>query len=91
VPVFLQSIVWMSYKFCNIVLYFVLYFILYYYFTWLCQLSSQFVESMLEIHVKYSELVQSVFNSDQLFYGALDKVASYYSVIMHAVHTVSVA
>ena len=39
-----------------------------------CQMSMQFVESMLEIHGKYSELVQSVFSSDQLFYGALDKV-----------------
>jgi len=38
------------------------------------QMSMQFVESMLDIHSKYSELVQSVFNSDQLFYGALDKV-----------------
>jgi len=29
---------------------------------------------MLDIHAKYSELVQSVFSSDQQFYGALDKV-----------------
>ena len=41
-----------------------------------CQMSIQFVESMLDIHAKYSELVQSVFNADQQFYGALDKVAS---------------
>ena len=37
-------------------------------------MSMQFVECMLEIHSKYSELVQSVFNADQQFYGALDKV-----------------
>ena len=37
-------------------------------------MSMQFVESMLEIHSKYSELVQSVFSADQQFYGALDKV-----------------
>jgi len=38
------------------------------------QLSMQFVECMLDIHAKYSELVQSVFSADQQFYGALDKV-----------------
>jgi len=41
-----------------------------------CQMSVQFVESMLDIHGRYSELVQSVFSADQQFYGALDKVTS---------------
>jgi len=39
-----------------------------------CQMSIQFVESVLHIHGKYSELVESVFNADLQFYGALDKV-----------------
>lgn len=38
------------------------------------QISQQFVESLLAIHGKYSELVQSVFNNDQQFIAALDKV-----------------
>jgi len=38
-------------------------------------MSMQFVECMLDIHSKYSELVLSVFGGDQQFYGALDKVA----------------
>jgi len=29
---------------------------------------------MLELHGRYSELVQTVFSADQQFYGALDKV-----------------
>jgi len=29
---------------------------------------------MLELHGRYSELVQNVFSADQQFYGALDKV-----------------
>ena len=37
----------------------------------------QFVETMLEIHTKYSELILAVFNSDQQFVGALDKVTIY--------------
>ena len=52
-----------------------------------CQMSMQFVESMLEIHAKYSELVQAVFNADQLFYGALDKVTLLASVF-HVVNIV---
>ena len=36
----------------------------------------QFVESMLEIHMKYLELIQTVFNGDKQFAGALDKVSS---------------
>jgi cullin 2 len=39
-------------------------------------LSIQFVETMLEIHTKYRELVQTVFMSDQQFLGALDKACS---------------
>lgn len=34
----------------------------------------QFVESMLEVHQKYTEMIQGVFHSDQQFVGALDKV-----------------
>ena len=34
----------------------------------------QFVESMLEIHMKYLDLIKAVFNGDKQFAGALDKV-----------------
>jgi len=33
-----------------------------------------FVESMLEIHTKYKELIRDVFCSDPLFIGALNRV-----------------
>ncbi|KAI0211701.1 Cullin-2 [Lamellibrachia satsuma] len=36
----------------------------------------QFVESMLEIHMKYLELIQIVFNGDKQFAGALDKACA---------------
>ncbi|XP_067649383.1 cullin-2-like [Haliotis asinina] len=36
----------------------------------------QFVESMLEVHSKYTELIQSVFHADQQFVGALDKACA---------------
>ncbi|XP_061185924.1 cullin-2-like [Saccostrea echinata] len=36
----------------------------------------QFVESMLEVHQKYTEMIQGVFHSDQLFVGALDKACA---------------
>lgn len=39
-------------------------------------ISQQFVESLLTIHGKYSELVQSVFNNDQQFIAALDKACT---------------
>ncbi|XP_052826531.1 cullin-2 [Octopus bimaculoides] len=35
-----------------------------------------FVESMLEVHKKYTELIQSVFNNDQKFIQALDKACA---------------
>ena len=38
------------------------------------QVPSQFVENMLDIHGKYTELIASVFRNDQQFVGALDKV-----------------
>ena len=38
------------------------------------QVPCMFVESMLEVHKKYTELIQSVFNNDQKFIQALDKV-----------------
>jgi len=38
------------------------------------QIPAHFVESMLEVHVKYTALIQSVFNGDQKFIGALDRV-----------------
>lgn len=41
----------------------------------------QFVESMLAVHKKYKQLIQDVFQSDQVFMGALDKACS--SVINH--------
>lgn len=34
----------------------------------------QFVESMLDVHQKYTGLIQKVFHMDQQFVGALDKV-----------------
>lgn len=36
----------------------------------------QFVENMLNVHSKYSEMIRDVFNSDQSFVGALDKACS---------------
>ncbi|KAK2174734.1 hypothetical protein NP493_780g00005 [Ridgeia piscesae] len=36
----------------------------------------KFVESMLEIHMKYLELIQIVFNGDKQFAGALDKACA---------------
>lgn len=40
-----------------------------------------FVESLLEVHEKYSQLIKNVFSGDQQFIGALDKACS--SVINH--------
>ncbi len=40
------------------------------------QVPTQFVESMLQVHSKFTELIKAVFNSDQQFVGALDKVQS---------------
>ena len=40
-----------------------------------------FVENILEVHKKYSELIKDVFNNDQQFIGALDKACS--TVINH--------
>lgn len=36
----------------------------------------QFVESMLDVHCKYTELIEQVFKRDQLFVGGLDKACS---------------
>lgn len=44
----------------------------------------QFVESMLDVHKKYKELIQDVFKSDQAFMGALDKACS--SVINYKIN-----
>lgn len=38
------------------------------------QVPTQFVESMLDVHGKFTELIRDVFNNDQQFVGALDKV-----------------
>ena len=35
---------------------------------------TQFVDAMLEVHSKYTTLIKEVFNADQQFIGALDKV-----------------
>ena len=43
------------------------------------QVPSQFVENMLDIHGKYTELIANVFRNDQQFVGALDKVRQYSS------------
>ncbi|KAL4222998.1 Cullin-2 [Mactra antiquata] len=37
---------------------------------------AQFVESMLEVHSKYTELIKKVFGTDQQFVGALDKACA---------------
>ncbi|XP_035735673.1 cullin-2-like [Vespa mandarinia] len=37
---------------------------------------TQFVESMLDVHTKYSELIGDVFKGDQAFISALDKACS---------------
>lgn len=37
---------------------------------------AQFVENMLQVHKKYSELIQEVFHNDQQFVGALDKACA---------------
>jgi len=42
---------------------------------------SQFVESMLEVHTKYTEMIKAVFKGDQQFVGALDKACA--STINH--------
>lgn len=41
----------------------------------------QFVESMLDVHSKYSELIKDVFKADQSFVNALDKACA--SVVNH--------
>ena len=38
------------------------------------QVPSNFVESVLGVHSHFSELIRKVFNNDQQFVGALDKV-----------------
>lgn len=40
------------------------------------QVYTQFVESILDVHSKYSELIKDVFKADQSFVGALDKACS---------------
>ncbi|KAJ8679584.1 hypothetical protein QAD02_015371 [Eretmocerus hayati] len=42
---------------------------------------TQFVESMLDVHAKYSELIKDLFKGDQAFIGALDKACS--AVVNH--------
>lgn len=44
---------------------------------------TQFVESMLDVHAKYSELIKDLFKGDQVFIGALDKACS--AVVNHRV------
>ncbi|XP_015111572.1 cullin-2 [Diachasma alloeum] len=41
----------------------------------------QFVESILEVHAKYSDLIEEVFKKDQAFVGALDKACA--AVVNH--------
>ncbi|ESP02261.1 hypothetical protein LOTGIDRAFT_207667 [Lottia gigantea] len=38
---------------------------------------SQFVESMLEVHNRYKDMIKNVFNGDQQFVGALDKACAH--------------
>ena len=35
----------------------------------------QFVDAMLQVHSKYTDLIHAVFKGDQQFVGALDKVS----------------
>ena len=45
------------------------------------QVSSQFVENLLEVHSKYTKMIQQLFNNDQQFVGALDK--AFESIVNH--------
>ena len=47
---------------------------LYKIYNFILQIPGQFVESILEVHGKYTELIKVVFHADQQFVGALDKV-----------------
>ena len=38
------------------------------------QIPAQFVEAMLSLHTKFSEMITTVFNKDQLFTKSLDMV-----------------
>eukprot|EP00794_Sanderia_malayensis_P003681 gene3681-4198_t len=38
--------------------------------------TGQFVDALLELHKKYSEMVETTFNKDQLFFGARDKACT---------------
>ncbi len=40
------------------------------------QIPTLFVEHMLQIHSKYSELIKDIFQNDQEFLSALDKACS---------------
>lgn len=40
------------------------------------QMPTQFVESVLEVHSKFVQLINTVLNGDQHFMSALDKVAN---------------
>lgn len=46
---------------------------------------AQFVENMLQVHKKYSELILEVFHNDQQFVGALDKACA--AVINHRLNS----
>lgn len=46
--------------------------------------AQHFVESVLDVYKKYLELIRDVFNSDQLFLGALDKACS--AIVNHRRH-----
>ena len=37
--------------------------------------TGQFVDTLLEIHKKYTEMIEKTFSNDQLFLGARDKVS----------------
>ena len=45
---------------------------------------AQFVESMLDVHKKYKQMIHDVFSGDQAFMGALDKACS--SVINYRIN-----
>lgn len=57
-----------------------------FYFLYCFQIPAQFVESMLEVHQKYTELIQSVFQTDQQFVGALDKVCLFVEKIKNCLN-----
>jgi hypothetical protein len=54
-----------------------------------CQDSKLYVETILDIYTKFSKLVQDVFDNEQGFAAALDKVKNIYSSLEAVVPCIS--